>query len=121
MAQQLLVPFEYYGLSDGTDLRQVRWTRTGYEAAALGGLYTGNDARARLVLHQLERRVAGLRDVRGLGFCVSVEHAEYMAARATALGVPALAVHGGTGTELSLARARPLARARARSLVPTEM
>jgi superfamily II DNA or RNA helicase/HKD family nuclease len=100
LTQQLLVPFEYYGLSDNTDLRKVRWTRTGYEAAALAGVYTGNDARARLVLQQLGRRVADLRDVRGLGFCVSVEHAEYMAARATALGVPALAVHGGTPADV---------------------
>ncbi len=96
LAQQLLVPFEYYGLSDNTDLRQVRWTRTGYDEAALAGLYTGNDARARLIFKQLASRVAALRAVRGLGFCVSVEHAVYMAEQATALGVPALAVHGGT-------------------------
>ncbi|MCE9572528.1 MAG: DUF3427 domain-containing protein [Deltaproteobacteria bacterium] len=100
LAQQLLVPFEYYGLSDNTDLRHVKWTRTGYEAAALAGLYTGNDARARLVLRQLASRVADVRAVRGLGFCVSVEHAEYMAARATELGVPALAVHGGSPAEV---------------------
>ncbi|MBK7071315.1 MAG: DUF3427 domain-containing protein [Myxococcales bacterium] len=100
LAQQLLAPFEYYGLTDGTDLRRVRWTRTGYDAAALAGLYTGNEARARLVVAQLARRVADLRAVRGLGFCVSVEHAEYMAAQATALGVPAVAVHGGSPAAL---------------------
>ncbi len=100
LAQQLLAPFEYYGLADGTDLRHVRWTRTGYDAAALAGLYTGNEARARLVVAQLARRVADLRAVRGLGFCVSVEHAEYMAAQTTALGVPAVAVHGGSPAAL---------------------
>ncbi len=94
MEQQLLVPFEYYGLADGTDLRAVRWTRAGYEAGALAGLYTGNEARARLVVKQLERRVANLRDVRGLGFCVSVEHAQFMAAYCTSAGVPAMALHG---------------------------
>jgi superfamily II DNA or RNA helicase/HKD family nuclease len=96
LAQQLLAPFEYFGLSDGTDLRQVRWTATGYDAAALAGLYTGNEARVRLIIEQLRRRVADLRSVRGLGFCVSVEHAEYMAAQVTALGLSAIAVHGGT-------------------------
>lgn len=100
LAQQLLAPFEYYGVSDGVDLRQVRWTRTGYDAAALAGLYTGNEARARLVLAQLARRVPDLRGVRGLGFCVSVDHAEYMAAQMSALGVPALAVHGGSASAL---------------------
>ncbi|MBK9037005.1 MAG: DUF3427 domain-containing protein [Myxococcales bacterium] len=100
LAQQLLAPFEYYGLSDGTDLTHVRWTQTGYDQAALAGVYTGNDARARLIVQQLARRVADVRAVRGLGFCVSVEHAVYMAERATALGVPALAVHGGSAAEL---------------------
>ncbi len=91
---QLLVPFEYYGISDGVDLRAVRWTRTGYEAGALADVYTGNDARADLIRHQLARRVGDPRRVRALGFCVSVAHAEFMAARFTAAGVPALAVHG---------------------------
>lgn len=91
---QLLVPFEYYGLSDGVDLRGVRWTRTGYDAGALGALYTGHDARAELVRHQLIRRVADVRAVRALGFCVSVEHARFMARRFTEAGIPSLAVYG---------------------------
>ncbi len=98
MEQQLLVPFDYYGIADGTDLRRVKWARSGYDLGSLEGLYTGNEARADLILRQLERRVADLRQIRGLGFCVSVEHAEFMAAHATARGVPAIAVHGGSPT-----------------------
>jgi len=92
--QQLLVPFEYFGISDATDLRSVRWTPAGYDQAALSNLYTGNDARAGLVLAQLARRVADVRSLRALGFCVSVEHAKFMAAQFSAAGVPAAAVHG---------------------------
>ena len=88
------MPFEYYGISDGVDLRRVRWTRTGYDAGVLGDLYTGNDARADLIRHQLARKVGDPRRVRALGFCVSVAHAEFMAARFTAAGIPSLAVHG---------------------------
>jgi superfamily II DNA or RNA helicase len=94
--RQLLAPFEYYGVSDNTDLRRVRWTRSGYDQEALADVYTGNDARADLVVKQLQRRVANLRTVRALAFCVSVEHAEFMAKAFTARGVPAVAVHGGT-------------------------
>ena len=94
--RQLLVPFEYYGVSDNTDLTRVRWTRNGYDQEALADVYTGNDARADLVVKQLQRRVANLRSVRALAFCVSVEHAEFMANAFTARGVPALAVHGET-------------------------
>jgi superfamily II DNA or RNA helicase/HKD family nuclease len=91
---QLLVPFEYYGLSDGVDLRRVRWTPRGYDAGELGDLYTGNDARADLVRAQLVRRVADVRAIRALGFCVSVEHARFMARRFTEAGIPSLAVYG---------------------------
>lgn len=91
---QLLVPFEYYGLADGVDLRAVRWSRAGYDLGALDGIYTGHDARADLIRAQLERRVGDVRQVRALGFCVSVEHARFMAARFSAAGIPALAVHG---------------------------
>lgn len=91
---QLLVPFEYYGISDGVDLRGVRWARTGYDAGALAEIYTGDAARADLIRHQLAKRVADPRKLRALGFCVSVEHARFMAAHFTAAGIPALAVHG---------------------------
>ena len=94
--RQLLVPFEYYGIADNTDLREVRWTRTGYDLGALGNVYTGNDARVDLVLHQLRRRVAALTNVRALAFCASVEHAEFMAKALTDRGLPAIAVHGET-------------------------
>jgi superfamily II DNA or RNA helicase/HKD family nuclease len=92
--RQLLVPFEYYGISDSTDLTRVRWSRTGYDAAGLAGVYTGNEARVDLVVRQLERRVADVRQIRALAFCVSIEHAEFMAKALTARGLPALAVHG---------------------------
>jgi hypothetical protein len=91
---QLLVPFEYYGLADGVDLRRVRWTPRGYDAGELGALYTGHDARADLVRAQLVRRVADVRAIRALGFCVSIEHARFMARRFTEAGIPSLAVYG---------------------------
>ena len=52
--QGRLVPFEYYGLHDGVDLREIPWKRgRGYDVEALSNLYTGNDVWARLVLDQL--------------------------------------------------------------------
>lgn len=97
---QLLVPFDYYGIADGTDLRRVRWSRAGYDAGALGELYTGDHARADLVRHQLARRVSEVRKIRALGFCVSVAHAEFMAECFRRAGIPALAIHGDTDAEV---------------------
>jgi superfamily II DNA or RNA helicase/HKD family nuclease len=105
--QHLLIPFEYFGISDSTDLRSIRWSRTGYDLAALSDLYTAHDARAALVLAQLARRVADVRRVRALGFCVSIEHARFMAIQFQKAGIPAQAVHGdSTADERSQAAAR---------------
>lgn len=104
LERQLLVPFEYYGIHDGIDERRMaalRWTRgKGYDEAALEGLYTGDDVRADLVLAQLRRRVGALRDVRALGFCVGIGHADFMAAHFTRHGVPAIALHGQSPPDL---------------------
>jgi superfamily II DNA or RNA helicase/HKD family nuclease len=104
LERQLLVPFEYYGIHDGIDehrMAALRWTRgKGYDEAALDGLYTGDDARADLVLAQLRRRVSALRDVRALGFCVGIDHADFMAAHFTRHGVPAIALHGQSPPDL---------------------
>ncbi len=96
LERQLLAPFEYYGVSDTTDLRDVRWARGAYLVDDLDRLYTGNDRRAELVITQTAARVGDVRGMRALGFCVSVAHADFMARRFTAAGIPALAVHGGS-------------------------
>lgn len=88
--KQLVVPFEYYGIADGTDLTELRWTRGAYADVDLERIYTGNDRRAELIA----RKYIEMRGGRALGFCVSVRHAEFMAGRFSALGIPALAVHG---------------------------
>lgn len=98
LEQDLLCPFHYFGVADNTDLRAVEWKRGSYDSVALDGIYTGNDARTRIVLGALADRIAEPRRMRGLGFCVSVAHAEYMAGRFSEAGIPARAVVGMTAT-----------------------
>ncbi len=92
--QQHLSPFLYFGIHDGLDLRQIPWRRgRGYDEKALSHVYTSSDAWARFVVHQLnEHTDAGA--MRCLGFCVSVEHARFMAAHFARHGIPAVAVWG---------------------------
>ncbi len=93
--QHRLAPFAYYGIHDGLDLREVPWRRgRGYDVAALSDVYTSNDAWARLVYQQLDAHVDDIATMRGLGFCVSVEHARFMARAFAALGVAAVALSG---------------------------
>ena len=98
LGQELLCPFHYFGVADGTDLRGIEWKRGRYDEAALANVYTGNDARAAIVLTQLRAKVIDLGAMRALGFCVNVAHAEYMARVFTEAGIPARAVSGNTST-----------------------
>ena len=83
----------YYGIHDGLDLRQVPWRRgRGYDVEGLSNLLTANDAWARHVLAQVVSRVDDPRRMRALGFCVSVEHARFMARVFREAGVASIAV-----------------------------
>jgi superfamily II DNA or RNA helicase/HKD family nuclease len=95
--QHRLVPFAYYGVHDGLDLRAVPWRRgRGYDVEGLSNLLTGNNAWAHLVIQELTRRVDAVADMRALGFCVSIGHARFMARVFAEAGIPAVAVWSDT-------------------------
>jgi superfamily II DNA or RNA helicase/HKD family nuclease len=96
LGADLLCPFHYFAVSDNTDLRGVSWTRGRYDEAELSDVYTGNNARAAIVLSQLRDKVLDPGTMRALGFCVSVAHAEFMAHVFNLAGIPAFAVSGAT-------------------------
>ena len=96
LGADLLCPFHYFVVADGTDLRGVGWTRGRYDEAELSNVYTGNNARAAIVLSQLRDKLLNPGAMRALGFCVSVAHAEFMARVFTEAGIPARAVSGTT-------------------------
>lgn len=81
--RKLLCPFQYFGVTDTIDLNELKWVRGGYDKSELSNLYTLNravaDRRANMIIASLAKYVTDINDVKGLGFCVSVEHARYMA------------------------------------------
>ena len=85
--RKLLCPFQYFGISDSVDLSDVKWNRGGYERSALSKVYTGNDMRVFLILKQLRKYVTDMDGVKGLGFCVSKEHARYMSDKFNEAGI----------------------------------
>jgi superfamily II DNA or RNA helicase/HKD family nuclease len=110
----LLAPFQYFGLHDGTDLTSIRWKRgAGYDVADLTKVYTGHDARVRIVLQGLIDKVPDVSRMRALGFCVSIDHADFMARKFNEAGIPSLAVTSRTTPE---ARAAGLAALRQRTV-----
>ena len=75
LGADLLCPFHYFAVADGTDLRAVSWSQGRYDEAQLSGIFTGNDARVRVVLRELRDKVAdvggdaGARILRERGSC----------------------------------------------------
>ncbi|MEX1077048.1 MAG: DUF3427 domain-containing protein [Pirellulales bacterium] len=95
--QHRLTPFVYYGIHDNTDLRDVPWRRgAGYDVERLTEVLTVNDAYARVVLKELDRRIGDPSQIRALGFCVSIKHARFMARVFNEAGVKATAVWADT-------------------------
>ncbi|WP_306926707.1 DUF3427 domain-containing protein [Arthrobacter globiformis] len=92
----LLVPFHYFGVSDDVDLSRLDWKRGNYDLGQLDALYTGNEARAGKVIRELRDKVTGTADMRAIGFCVSVQHAVYMAEVFNRAGISSVAVSGQT-------------------------
>ncbi|MFF7155321.1 DUF3427 domain-containing protein [Streptomyces sp. NPDC008139] len=100
LENDLLTPFHYFGITDNTDMSAVTWTRGTYDDGELSNLFTGNDARARLIVRAVEDKVSDPGAMRALGFCVSVKHAHYMAEFFQRAGLNAVALSGETPSAL---------------------
>jgi superfamily II DNA or RNA helicase/HKD family nuclease len=92
--QGFLVPFQYFGVADGTDLSHVSWRRGGYVLEELSNVLSNDDLRVAKLLEALQRIVLDIGAMRALGFCVSKEHARYMARKFTDAGVASVALTG---------------------------
>lgn len=96
LERNLVCPFQYFGVHDNSDLSSLRWTRGSYDIGDLDKLFTGNDARVRMVLRQAADKHRDVQSMKALGFCVSVAHAEFMARKFTEAGLPSIAVSAET-------------------------
>lgn len=90
--RNLLSTFQYFGITDEIDYRKCKWTRGRYDTSELEKIYTADIKRCALVLNSVQKYVADMNDVKGLGFCVSVAHADFMAMYFNSHGVPAISL-----------------------------
>lgn len=121
LGADLLCPFHYFAVADGTDLRSVPWSRGRYDEPELDNLFTGNDARARIVLRQVRDKISDLGQMRALGFCVSVAHASYMTRVFTEAGIPSALVIGATPAPQRASAIRDLRDARVNVLFTVDV
>jgi len=108
LERNLLVPFQYFGVHDDVPLDQLAWEKGGYRIRELENVYTGNDVRVAKILQAIKAKVIDPLQMRALGFCVSVEHAIFMADRFTKAKIPSAAVHANTSPEERRAALRDL-------------
>lgn len=94
--QKLLSPFQYFCVSDTVDLSKLTWSRGGYDTKELENVYTYNDLRSSHIVQSVEKYVADVHETKGLGFCVSIAHAQYMADYFSRHRLPSLALFGGS-------------------------
>lgn len=90
MNKKLLCPFQYFGISDSIDLQNVNWAKGKYVASELSSIYTKNDVRVGEIITNLNKYTNDINDVQALGFCVTVEHAVFMAEKFNLAGLKAV-------------------------------
>jgi len=87
--RKLLCPFQYFGITDSIDLSNVEWKNGKYLPSELTKIYTQNDKRVGEIINNLNKFLRDLNEVRALCFCVTQEHAQYMAEKFTLAGLKA--------------------------------
>ena len=112
--RKLLCPFQYFGITDTVDLNDIKWIRGGYDRTELSNMYTINGVaaqkRASMIIRSVEKYVTDISEVKGLGFCVSVEHARFMTDCFNYNSIPAMCLTGTSpDDERSNAKSRLIA------------
>lgn len=101
--RKLLCPFQYFGVTDSVDLRDIPWRNGKYDAQALTTIYTGNDLlakqRSQMIMDSLDRYCTDPTSVHALGFCVTIDHANYMASAFQQVGYKAAVLVGNTSRD----------------------
>ncbi|AHF07015.1 DEAD/DEAH box helicase [Desulfitobacterium metallireducens] len=87
IGRKLLSPFQYFGVTDQVDLNSLKWSRGGYDKSELSKVYTENDLRVSTIVKAIRKYTTDLAEIKGLGFCVCKEHAEYMARSFNRFGI----------------------------------
>lgn len=101
--RKLLCPFQYFGVTDTVDLDALKWSAGGYQKSDLENVYTFSGAianrRADHVIASLLKYVTDIDDVKGLGFCVTIDHAKFMCRYFNEHNIPSMYLIGGSSDE----------------------
>ena len=101
--RKLLCPFQYFGITDDVDLSEVRWVRGGYDRNELSNIYSLSgkvaEKRAESVIRNIDKYTCSIEGMKALGFCVSKEHARFMADFFNKSGIPSIKLDSDSSRE----------------------
>jgi len=91
--RKLLSPFRYFGVTDVVSYQDA-WQNGKYDERKLEEKYLDNDNRTELIIESIDRYSTAINSIVCIGFCVTVNHAKYMADYFNLRGLKAIALSG---------------------------
>lgn len=91
--RKLLSPFQYFGVTDIINYTDA-WQNGKYDDKILEEKYLGNNNRNELIIQSIDRYVRNINEIICVGFCVTVNHANYMSAYFNQRGLKSFALTG---------------------------
>lgn len=121
LGEKLLCPFHYFGVADPVAINGEQFWRNGrYDESALENVYAIDQVPARrrvdAIVEALRRYEPDFSRLKGVGFCVTIRHAEFMAAEFNRRGIPSAAFVSTTNDETCAARLADLKAGRLKFL-----
>ena len=100
----LLCPFHYFGVSDSIDYSGITWERGKYKESELNDVFTIDEAfaktRVNTILQAIDKYITDIDEIKGVGFCVSKEHAIYMSKQFNSRGINSIALTADSESSL---------------------
>jgi superfamily II DNA or RNA helicase len=97
--QKLLCPFQYFGITDETDISRVSWRKGKYEIGELEKIYGEDYRRVLDIIRNCKKYLTDYEEVRALGFCVSKKHAEFMSNQFNSKGLKSEYLHSDNSNQ----------------------
>jgi superfamily II DNA or RNA helicase/HKD family nuclease len=97
--RKLLSPFHYFAVTDPESLKHLSWSRGGYEISQLENVYTKSKQRLEAIISSMKKYLNDLDEFKALGFCVSINHCNFMAESFNKVGIKSISLHSRSTKE----------------------
>lgn len=102
--RSLLCPFHYFGVSDSIDYSGITWECGKYKESELNDILTINErsakTRVNTILQAIEKYITDIEETKGIGFCISKNHAIYMSNQFNNSGIKSIALTSDSDSNL---------------------